>query len=113
MAVFDKFLGDDEQAPLLRGLANLLIKPLFSDLNRRLGPLVRRTGLEITRDEPSAFGGLFRVVTLRRPPRRPPTAGACRYSLGFFRGSSAGLTIPEATGELRSEDDTASRMKDG
>jgi phosphatidylethanolamine/phosphatidyl-N-methylethanolamine N-methyltransferase len=76
VAVFDKFLGDDEQAPLLRRLANLLIKPLFSDLNRRLGPLVRRTALEITRDEPSAFGGLFRVVTLRRPPRRPPTSTA-------------------------------------
>jgi phosphatidylethanolamine/phosphatidyl-N-methylethanolamine N-methyltransferase len=72
VAVFDKFLGDGEQAPLLRRLANLLIKPLFSDLNRRLGPLVRRTALEITRDEPSAFGGLFRVVTLRRPPKRAP-----------------------------------------
>ena len=41
VAVFDKFLGDDEQARLVRRLGNLVIKPLFSDLNRRLGPLLR------------------------------------------------------------------------
>jgi phosphatidylethanolamine/phosphatidyl-N-methylethanolamine N-methyltransferase len=67
VAVFDTFLGDRERASLLRRLANLAIKPLFSDLNRRLGPLVRATALDITRDEPSAFGGLFRVVTLTKP----------------------------------------------
>jgi phosphatidylethanolamine/phosphatidyl-N-methylethanolamine N-methyltransferase len=66
-AVFDKFLGDRERASLPRRLANLVIKPLFSDLNRRLGPLVRAATLDITRDEPSAFGGLFRVVTLTKP----------------------------------------------
>jgi phosphatidylethanolamine/phosphatidyl-N-methylethanolamine N-methyltransferase len=69
VAVFDKFLGDDEQAPLIRRLGNLVVKPLFSDLNRRLGPLVRSTALVITCDEPIAFGGLFRVVTLRKAGR--------------------------------------------
>jgi phosphatidylethanolamine/phosphatidyl-N-methylethanolamine N-methyltransferase len=72
VAVFDKFLGDGEHASLIRRLANLVIRPLFSDLNRRLGPLVHSTALEITRDEPIAFGGLFRVVTLSRPPGSAP-----------------------------------------
>lgn len=72
VAVFDKFLGDDEQTPLVRRLANLVIKPLFSDLNRRLGPLVRSTQLEITRNEPGAFGGLFRIITLKKAARRRP-----------------------------------------
>lgn len=67
IAVFDKFLGDEERASGLRRLGNLVIKPLFSDLNRRLGPLVKGTRLEIARDEPIAFGGLFRIVTLRKP----------------------------------------------
>jgi phosphatidylethanolamine/phosphatidyl-N-methylethanolamine N-methyltransferase len=73
VAVFDKFLGDEERAPLVRRLGNLVTKALFSsDLNRRLGPLVRSTGLATTRDEPVAFGGLFRVVTLRKAARRAP-----------------------------------------
>jgi ubiquinone/menaquinone biosynthesis C-methylase UbiE len=67
-AIFDKFLGDDEPAPAWRRLANLVIKPLFSDLNRRLGPLVRSTQLAVTRDEPGAFGGFFRIVSLTKAP---------------------------------------------
>ena len=66
LAVFDKFLGDDEEVPLARFLANLVIKPLFSDLNRRLGPLVRQANVEVVRDEPVAFGGMFRVITLKK-----------------------------------------------
>jgi len=68
IAVFDKFLGDDEQAPVIRRLGNLVIKLLFSDLNRRLGPLVKPTRLEITHDTPVAFGGMFRIVTLTKAP---------------------------------------------
>jgi ubiquinone/menaquinone biosynthesis C-methylase UbiE len=67
IAVFDKFLGDQQRASAARRLANLVIKPLFSDLNRRLGPLVKRTRLEVEDDEPAAFGGMFRIVTLRKP----------------------------------------------
>jgi phosphatidylethanolamine/phosphatidyl-N-methylethanolamine N-methyltransferase len=75
VAVFDKFLGDDEQAPLVRRLGNLVTRGLFSsDLNRRLGPLVRATALATTRDEPSAFGGLFRVVTLQKAATCAPPA---------------------------------------
>ena len=65
----------DEQAPLVRRLGNLVTKALFSsDLNRRLGPLVRATALATTRDEPSAFGGLFRVVTLQKAATCAPPA---------------------------------------
>jgi phosphatidylethanolamine/phosphatidyl-N-methylethanolamine N-methyltransferase len=67
IAVFDKFLGDNDRATVWRRLANLVIRPLFSDLNRRLGPMVNQTRLEIVHDEPIAFGGLFRIVTLAKP----------------------------------------------
>jgi phosphatidylethanolamine/phosphatidyl-N-methylethanolamine N-methyltransferase len=67
IAVFDKFLRDEERPSLKRRLLNAIAKPLFSDLNRRLGPLVAGTPLVIERDEPVAFGGTYRVVTLMNP----------------------------------------------
>jgi ubiquinone/menaquinone biosynthesis C-methylase UbiE len=67
IAVFDKFLRDEERPSLKRRLFNALAKPLFSDLNRRLGPLIAGTPLVIEHDEPVAFGGTYRVVTLVNP----------------------------------------------
>jgi phosphatidylethanolamine/phosphatidyl-N-methylethanolamine N-methyltransferase len=67
IAVFDKFLRDEERPSLKRRLLNAIAKPLFSDLNRRLGPLIAGTPLVIERDEPVAFGGTYRVVTLMNP----------------------------------------------
>jgi ubiquinone/menaquinone biosynthesis C-methylase UbiE len=64
IAIFDKFLRDQERPSLKRRLFNVLAKPLFSDLNRRLGPLLADTPLSIEHDEPAAFGGTYRVVTL-------------------------------------------------
>lgn len=69
IAVFDKFLGDDARLSLNRRLLNAFAKPLFSDLNRRLGPLIAGTPLVIEHDEPVAFGGTYRVVTLIDPDR--------------------------------------------
>jgi ubiquinone/menaquinone biosynthesis C-methylase UbiE len=68
IAVFDKFLRDDERPSLKRRLLNTVAKPLFSDLNRRLGPLIAGLPLVIEHDEPAAFGGTYRAVTLRRSP---------------------------------------------
>ena len=66
IAVFDKFLRDDESPSLKRRLFNAIAKPLFSDLNRRLGPLLGGTGLVIEHDEPVAFGGTYRIATLMK-----------------------------------------------
>jgi ubiquinone/menaquinone biosynthesis C-methylase UbiE len=75
IAVFDKFLRDDEHPTLKRRVLNVLAKPLFSDLNRRLGSLIAGTALVIERDEPVAFGGTYRVVTLLYPGGGPRAAG--------------------------------------
>lgn len=64
IAVFDKFLKDEEHPTLKRRLLNVIAKPLFSDLNRRLGPLLSGTRLAIEHDDPVAFGGAYRAVTL-------------------------------------------------
>jgi ubiquinone/menaquinone biosynthesis C-methylase UbiE len=67
IAVFDKFLRDEERPSLKRRLLNAVAKPFFSDLNRRLGPLIAGTPLVIEHDEPVAFGGTYRAVTLMNP----------------------------------------------
>ena len=64
IGVFDKFLRYEERPSLKRRAFNALAKPLFSDLNRRFGPLVAGTPLAIEHDQPVAFGGTYRVVTL-------------------------------------------------
>jgi ubiquinone/menaquinone biosynthesis C-methylase UbiE len=67
IAVFDKFLGDEQEPSIGRRLLNLMMKPLCTDMNRRFGPLVQPTGLIVERDEPAAFGGMYRLITLRKP----------------------------------------------
>jgi phosphatidylethanolamine/phosphatidyl-N-methylethanolamine N-methyltransferase len=67
IGVFDKFLRDEERASLKRRILNAIAKPLFSDLNRRFGPLIAGTRLVVERDQPVAFGGTYRVVTLVKP----------------------------------------------
>lgn len=67
VAVFDKFLRDEERPSLKRRLLNAIAKPLFLDLNRRFGPLVFGTQLVIEHDQVVAFRGTYRVVTLVKP----------------------------------------------
>ena len=81
IAVFDKFLRDDDRASVKRQLLNTVAKPLFSDMNRRLGPIVARTQLTVEVDDPVAFGGMYRIATLvkRDPVRfRAPAATPAR-----------------------------------
>lgn len=78
IAVFDKFLRDGQRPSLGRRLLNAFVKPLFSDLNRRLGPLIAGTPLVVEHDEPVAFGGAYRVVTLMNPDRGPQSAGGAQ-----------------------------------
>ena len=66
VAVFDKFLREGERPSIARRLLNLAAKPLFTDINRHLGSIIAGTGLEVIRDEPAAFTGWYRVITLRK-----------------------------------------------
>lgn len=61
-AIFDKFLPDEGRPSLVRRAANVVTRIVATDINRRLAPLVEGTTLRVVRDEPSVFGGMFRVV---------------------------------------------------
>lgn len=67
IAIFDKFLGARQEPSVARRLLNLVTGTLFSDINRRLEPLLDGTGLVVERDEPALLGGAYRVVTLAKP----------------------------------------------
>jgi ubiquinone/menaquinone biosynthesis C-methylase UbiE len=67
ISVFDKFVRDDERVSARRRMLNIVAKPLFSDMNRRFGPLLTGTGLTLEHDEPAAFGGMYRIITLHKP----------------------------------------------
>ena len=65
--VFDKFAADAGPLSLGRRLANLVSKPLATDVTRRrLGPLVEESGLELVHREDAGFGGFFQIALLRR-----------------------------------------------
>lgn len=67
LAIFDKFLGPRQVPSRARRILNLVTSTLFSDINRRLEPLLDGTGLLVERDGPALLGGAYRVVTLSKP----------------------------------------------
>jgi len=69
VSVFDKFLRDDQRPSMMRRLLNPIMKLLFTDMNRRLGPLLQGTDLVIEHDETAAFGGFFRIIVLKKAGR--------------------------------------------
>lgn len=64
-SIYDKFVPEDEAPSLLRRLANPLARVLFSDLTRRLEPLLSDTDFEVGARE-SVLGGLYTVTVARR-----------------------------------------------
>ncbi len=71
VSIFDKFLPDNAPGPSpLRRLLNLPLRALFSDFNRRAGPLVAAAGWVVDRDVPAGFRGLYRRLLLHAPPAR-------------------------------------------
>lgn len=67
VSVFDKFVPDGTTPSLLRRAANPIARVLFSDLTRRLEPMLSDTVLEIETQE-WLLGDLYTVAVLRPTP---------------------------------------------
>ena len=63
-SVFDKFASG--RPSLVRRAFNVLTTAVATDITRSLADVLEGSGLEVVREEPSVFGGVFRVATLRR-----------------------------------------------
>ncbi len=74
--VFDKFAADAGPLSWRRRLANLIAKPLATDVTRRLGPLVDGSAFALAQREDAGFGGFFQMAVLR--PRARAGARATR-----------------------------------
>lgn len=64
--IFDKFVPGDRPPSAIRRVANVVTNAMFSDITRRLGPLVSASPLTIVHREPAAFGGQFEIALVRR-----------------------------------------------
>lgn len=66
VAIYDKFLPDTATPSLGRRMLGALTNALFSDINRRLGPLLKHGGLRPIEEEASVLGGAYKVVIATR-----------------------------------------------
>jgi ubiquinone/menaquinone biosynthesis C-methylase UbiE len=64
--IFDKFLPEGKSVSPLRRFMNVFSTLFGTDINRRLSDLMMGCPCEITHDEPSLAGGMYRVVLLRK-----------------------------------------------
>lgn len=65
-AILDKFVRNDRPFRPILWMVNLTLKLLGTNVDRRLGPMLEGTGLQIVPQEPFGPGGFVRTVLLRK-----------------------------------------------
>ena len=65
--IFDKFCPDNGRPSVgLRILAPAARRLFGTEMTRRLGPILEGTGLQIVREEPAGWRGLFKIVQIHK-----------------------------------------------
>jgi phosphatidylethanolamine/phosphatidyl-N-methylethanolamine N-methyltransferase len=105
IAVFDKFLPDGARPTLPRRIANAVGRTLFTDINRRMGDILSRSGasLRVEHDEPALMGGMFWVMVLRKAWITSHSAlpQKCRISLRRSTHSALSPSMESSSGDAR------------
>lgn len=65
--ILDKFLPEGERPSRSRRLLNVLTSFFGTDINRRLGDMMVGLDCTVEREEPSLFGGAYKIVLVRKP----------------------------------------------
>ena len=73
-SVFDKFAAG--RASLARRAFNVVTNFIATDITRSLEDVLAGSGLRVVREEPSVFGGVFRVAIATSSPSSPDTRGS-------------------------------------
>ena len=66
VVIFDKFLSEYSSLTLARKVLNGVTRLLGTDINRRLGEIIRDANCEVVLDEPVALRGAYRVILIER-----------------------------------------------
>lgn len=66
LVVFDKFLHEGTDPSPFRKLMNVFSTILGTDINRRMGDLMKDCPCQVVVDEPSIAGGMYRVILLKK-----------------------------------------------
>jgi phosphatidylethanolamine/phosphatidyl-N-methylethanolamine N-methyltransferase len=64
--IFDKFLAEGKSASTTRKMVNFFSTILGTDINRHLSDITRGCPCEVTHNEPSIAGGIYRVFLLKK-----------------------------------------------
>lgn len=70
VSIFDKFLPANRQPGFARRLLNVVIRFLFSDLNRQVEPMLAAAGWHVGSNTSAGFRGAYRRI-LATKPRQP------------------------------------------
>jgi ubiquinone/menaquinone biosynthesis C-methylase UbiE len=66
IVIFDKFQPDDENISPFRKFMNFFSTRLGTDITRRFGDMLQGCSCEVVLDEPSLFGGMYRIILLKK-----------------------------------------------
>ena len=69
IVIFDKFVPEDGSVNGFRRLINQVAMLMGTDITRKLSDIVDETGATIVSDEPSMFGGQYRVIVVQSAPQ--------------------------------------------
>ena len=65
VVIFDKFLSEGKKPSPVRKFINIFSTLLGTDINRRLSDQMGGCPCEVTHDEPSIAGGMYRVILIK------------------------------------------------
>ena len=75
IVIFDKFVPEDGSVNGFRRLLNQIAMLIGTDITRKVSDIVDETEITLISDEPSMFGGQYRVIVVQSAPqfsiRRP------------------------------------------
>lgn len=64
--IFDKFLPASARPSLFRRGLNVITNLFATEINRKIGEILEGSNLTIAHEEPSIFGGMFRVIVVEK-----------------------------------------------
>lgn len=79
--ILNKFADDENDPSLLLKAANVVVRPLATDITCRLRPIVSNCPLKLETEQKLGMAGMFKVAVLRKTSDAPATSALAPVSL--------------------------------